>query len=86
MGEQADAGADTEVRIPRSALAGVQRALIAVHAAVGLRATLQAIAEGVTGSTPYAEDAGREARAEAGPGEGGPDTAAGSGADDGDGA
>ena len=57
MGEQADAGtgAGAEVRIPRSALVGVQRALIAVHAAVGLRDTLQAIAEGVTGSTPYSE-------------------------------
>ena len=61
MGEDADAdagagaGAGAEVRIPRSALSRVQRALIAVHAAVGLRATLQAIAEGVTSSTPYAE-------------------------------
>jgi diguanylate cyclase (GGDEF)-like protein len=50
-----EAYADAEVRIPRSALGSVQRALIAVHAAVGLRATLQAIAEGVTSSTPYAE-------------------------------
>jgi len=57
VGEQADAGAGAgaEVRIPRPALVGVQRALIAVHAAVGLRATLQAISEGVTGSTPFAE-------------------------------
>jgi len=53
MGEWADAGA--EVRIPRSALGSVQRALASVHAAVGLRATLQAIAEGVTSSTPYTE-------------------------------
>ena len=48
-----DAGA--EVRIPRSALNSVQNALIAVHAAVGLQDTLQAIAEGVTSSTPYRE-------------------------------
>lgn len=53
MGEVADA--DAEVRIPRSALGSVQRALASVHAAVGLRATLQAIAEGVTSSTPYTE-------------------------------
>jgi diguanylate cyclase (GGDEF)-like protein len=46
-------GPDAEVRIPRSALGLVQRALTAVHAAVGLHATLQAIAEGVTNSTPY---------------------------------
>ena len=51
MGEGADA--DAEVRIPRSALGSVQRALASVHAAVGLHATLQAIAEGVTTSTPY---------------------------------
>ena len=51
MGE--GAGADAEVRIPRSALTAVQSALADVHAAVGLRETLQAIAEGVTGSTPY---------------------------------
>ena len=50
MGEAADA--DAEVRIPRSALGAVQRALAAVHAAVGFRATLQAIAEGVTTATP----------------------------------
>ena len=50
MGE---ADADAEVRIPRSALGSVQRALASVHAAVGLHATLQAIAEGVTSSTPY---------------------------------
>ena len=53
MGEAADP--DAEVRIPRSALGSVQRALASVHAAVGLRATLQAIAEGVTSSTPYTE-------------------------------
>jgi diguanylate cyclase (GGDEF)-like protein len=52
VGEGADP--DAEVRIPRSALGSVQRALAGVHAAVGLRATLQAIAEGVTSSTPYA--------------------------------
>src|ERR1700749_5299941 len=52
MGE---ADADAEVRIPRSALGSVQRALASVHAAVGLRATLQAIAGGVTSSTPYTE-------------------------------
>ena len=46
-----DAGA--EIRIPREALGTVQRALLAVHTAVGLRATLQAIAEGVTASTPF---------------------------------
>jgi diguanylate cyclase (GGDEF)-like protein len=51
VGEGADP--DAEVRIPRSALGSVQRALASVHAAVGLRATLQAIAEGVTSSTPY---------------------------------
>jgi diguanylate cyclase (GGDEF)-like protein len=51
MGEGANP--DAEVRIPRSALGAVQRALAAVHAAVGLQATLQAIAEGVTTATPY---------------------------------
>jgi diguanylate cyclase (GGDEF)-like protein len=51
VGEPADA--DAEVRIPRSALVSVQGALADVHAAVGLRETLQAIAEGVTSSTPY---------------------------------
>jgi diguanylate cyclase (GGDEF)-like protein len=45
--------ADAELRIPRSALGSIQRALASVHAAVGLPATLQAIAEGVTSSTPY---------------------------------
>jgi diguanylate cyclase (GGDEF)-like protein len=53
MGEAADA--DAEVCIPLSALSAVQRALAAVHAAVGLRATLQAIAEAVTSSTPYTQ-------------------------------
>jgi len=50
-------GAGAEVRIPLSALNSVQHALVAVHAAVGLRATLQAIAEGVTISTPYQDAA-----------------------------
>jgi diguanylate cyclase (GGDEF)-like protein len=51
-----DAGdADAEVWVPLSALGSVQRALSAVHAAVGLSATLQAIAEGVTASTPFAD-------------------------------
>jgi diguanylate cyclase (GGDEF)-like protein len=53
MGEATDA--DAEVRIPRSALDAVQRALVSVHGAVGLHATLQAIAEGVTSSTPYTQ-------------------------------
>jgi hypothetical protein len=53
MGEATDA--DAEVRIPRSALDAVQRALVSVHGAVGLPATLQAIAEGVTSSTPYTQ-------------------------------
>jgi diguanylate cyclase (GGDEF)-like protein len=49
-----DGGA--EVRsLPREALGPVQRALISVHAAVGLRATLHAVAKGVTVSTPYQE-------------------------------
>lgn len=48
-----DAGA--EVRVPRSALGSVQRALLAVHTAVGLRPTLRAIAEGVARSTPFQE-------------------------------
>jgi hypothetical protein len=54
MGEAADA----EVRIPRFALDAVQRALVSVHAAVGLHATLQAIAEGATSSTPYTQVSG----------------------------
>lgn len=53
MGDAGDAGA--EVWVPLSELGSVQRALSAVHAAVGLSATLQAIAEGVTASTPFAE-------------------------------
>jgi diguanylate cyclase (GGDEF)-like protein len=53
MGDATDA--DAEVRIPRSALGSVQRGLASVHTAVGLRATLQAIAEGVASSTPYRE-------------------------------
>jgi diguanylate cyclase (GGDEF)-like protein len=53
MGEAADA--DAEVRIPRSALDAVQHALLSVHAAIGLHATLQAIAQGVTSSTPYTQ-------------------------------
>jgi diguanylate cyclase (GGDEF)-like protein len=47
--------AHAEVRIPRVALGAVQRALASVHAAVGFEATLQAIAEGVTDSTPYTQ-------------------------------
>ena len=39
--------------IPRSALLAVNRALAIVHSAVGLRHTLEAIAHGVTMSTPY---------------------------------
>ena len=46
-------GTGAEVRIPLSALNLVQQALVAVHTAVGLHATLQAVAEGVTTSTPY---------------------------------
>ncbi len=43
----------SELQIPRSALLTVNRALTAIHAAVGLRPTLEAIADGVTVSTPY---------------------------------
>jgi diguanylate cyclase (GGDEF)-like protein len=43
----------SELQIPRSALLTVNRALTAIHSAVGLRATLGAIADGVTVSTPY---------------------------------
>jgi diguanylate cyclase (GGDEF)-like protein len=50
-----DEAADAEVRIPRSALGAVQAALASVHAAVGLPATLRAIAQGVTSSTPYTQ-------------------------------
>jgi diguanylate cyclase (GGDEF)-like protein len=39
--------------MPLSALGPVQHALRSVHTAVGLQATLQAVAEGVTSSTPY---------------------------------
>jgi diguanylate cyclase (GGDEF)-like protein len=46
-----DAG--SEAQIPRSALLTVNRALTAIHSAVGLRPTLEAIADGVTVSTPY---------------------------------
>jgi diguanylate cyclase (GGDEF)-like protein len=45
--------ASSERQIPRSALLTVNRALTAIHSAVGLRPTLEAIAEGVTVSTPY---------------------------------
>ena len=45
----------TDVRIPKSALDQVQHALCTVHTAVGLHATLTAIAQGVTSSTPYQE-------------------------------
>jgi diguanylate cyclase (GGDEF)-like protein len=45
--------ASSEPRIPRSALLAVNRALTTVHSAVGLRPTLEAIAEGVTVSTPF---------------------------------
>jgi diguanylate cyclase (GGDEF)-like protein len=43
----------SERQIPRSALLTVNRALTAIHSAVGLRPTLEAIANGVTVSTPY---------------------------------
>jgi diguanylate cyclase (GGDEF)-like protein len=39
--------------IPRAALLAVNRALTTIHSAVGLRPTLEAIAHGVTVSTPY---------------------------------
>lgn len=45
--------ASSERQIPRSALLTVNRALTTIHSAVGLRPTLEAIAEGVTVSTPY---------------------------------
>jgi diguanylate cyclase (GGDEF)-like protein len=48
-------GAGAEVRMPLSALGAVQQALRTVHAATGLQATLEAIAKGVTTSTPYQE-------------------------------
>ncbi len=46
-------GVGADIYMPLSALGPVQQALMSVHAAVGLHATLQAIAEGVTTSTPY---------------------------------
>ena len=46
-----DASAKPE--IPPSALLAVNRALTTIHSAVGLRPTLEAIAHGVTVSTPY---------------------------------
>jgi hypothetical protein len=45
--------ASSERQIPRSALLTVNRVLAAIHSAVGLRPTLEAIADGVTVSTPY---------------------------------
>ncbi|HTJ72011.1 MAG TPA: GGDEF domain-containing protein [Actinospica sp.] len=48
-------GAGAEVRMPLTALNAVQQALRTVHAATGLQATLEAIALGVTTSTPYQE-------------------------------
>ena len=47
------AGADEAPRIPAEALRPVRHALAAVHAAIGLQATLEAVALGVTTSTPY---------------------------------
>jgi diguanylate cyclase (GGDEF)-like protein len=45
--------ASSKLEIPRSALLAVNRALATIHSAVGLRPTLEAIAHGVTVSTPY---------------------------------
>jgi diguanylate cyclase (GGDEF)-like protein len=45
--------ASSERQIPRSALLAVNGALTTVHSAVGLRPTLEAIADGVTVSTPF---------------------------------
>jgi diguanylate cyclase (GGDEF)-like protein len=45
--------ASSERELTRSALLAVNRALTTVHSAVGLRPTLEAIADGVTVSTPY---------------------------------
>jgi diguanylate cyclase (GGDEF)-like protein len=45
--------ASSKLEIPRSALLAVNRALTTIHSAVGLRPTLEAIAHGVTVSTPY---------------------------------
>ena len=47
------AGTAGEPRIPAEALGPVRHALAAVHAALGLQPTLEAIALGVTTSTPY---------------------------------
>ncbi len=48
-----DQDASSKLEIPRSALLAVNRALTTIHSAVGLRPTLEAIAHGVTVSTPY---------------------------------
>ncbi len=48
-----DQDASSKLEIPRSALLAVNRALTTIHSAVGLRPTLEAIAHGVTMSTPY---------------------------------
>jgi diguanylate cyclase (GGDEF)-like protein len=45
--------ASSKLEIPRSALLAVNRALTTIHSALGLRPTLEAIAHGVTVSTPY---------------------------------
>jgi diguanylate cyclase (GGDEF)-like protein len=45
--------ANSERQIPRSALLAVNQALATIHSAVGLRPTLEAIADGVTVTTPY---------------------------------
>jgi diguanylate cyclase (GGDEF)-like protein len=57
-----DDGTGADVRMPLSALGPVQRALMTVHTAIGLQATLYAIAEGVTSSTPYQDVAVTVAR------------------------
>ena len=48
-----DQDASSERQMPRSALLAVNHALTTIHSAVGLRPTLEAIADGVTVSTPY---------------------------------
>jgi diguanylate cyclase (GGDEF)-like protein len=48
-----DQNASSKPEIPRSALLAVNRALTTIHSALGLRPTLEAIADGVTVSTPY---------------------------------
>ena len=48
-----DQDASSKPEIPRSALLAVNRALTTIHSALGLRPTLEAIAHGVTVSTPY---------------------------------